>query len=591
MNRRSTVVAGVVLLTSLVATLVCAQKTPAPDRNAVRKTMQNGNWKDAYEGFANLAQDPADDPKLVGDDLTRAIQCLQNLGRSDEIDAFREKVITIHAKNWRLLESAAQTFYNNEHYGFMIAGKFERGGHRGGGKAVQSTERDRVRAMQLMVDAMAMLGAEADKKEAGAFYLRFADMTLMGVDGQQAWRLQELTDLTTLPDYEEGFANVYYGRGRRFGGFGGGGMSRGGAPVDEAGNPVLHKLPKTWADAKSDGERWRFLLVQAMEVDPARAGEARFKFASFLDDQFGVRTMAYFGGGRLFGRSADDSKKDESGPYAVSTLKEEETIAQLATGIKRFALPDEFNPIKLYRQIADENKGKYGEQSLNALGGIFEDRQQYPAAADIWRRAVAEYNKPAAQKRLDQIVNNWGQFEPIGTQAAGKQATFDFRFRNGKKVSFEAYEIDYRKLLDDVKAYLKSNPQQLAYERVAIDQIGYQLVQDKQKQYLGKQVAQWDLDLEPRTAHYDKRITVTAPIQKAGAYFVKARMADGNLSHIVVWLADSVLVKKAIDGGSYYYLADAVTGEPVPHAAQAARRVENGLRPRDLQHRADSRDG
>ena len=562
MMKRRSIVAGVLLLTSLAVTLVCAQKTPVPDRNAVRKTMQNGNWKDAYEGFSKLALDPAADSKLIGDDLTRAVQCLQNLGRSDEIDAFREKVIDVHAKNWRLLESAAQTFYTNEHYGFIIAGKYERGGHRGGGKAVNSMDRDRVRSMQLMGQAQDLIGAEADKKEAGSFYLRFADMVLNGLDGQGAWRLQELTDLATLPDYGEGYYGNY-GGGRR-GGFGyGGGMSRGGAPVNDDGTPVFHKLPKTWADAKSDGERWRFLLMQTMEVDPGRTGEVRMKFATFLDQQFGVRTMAY-SGGRMFGRPADDSKKDESGPFAVSTLKDTETIAQLATGIKRFNLPDEFNYIKLYKQIADENKGVYGEQALNALAQTYEDRQQYDPAANVWKRCVAEYKH--GQERLDQIVGNLGQFEQMPTQASGKEAKFDFRFRNGKTVSFEAYEIDYRKLLDDVKAYLKSNPQQLAWDKIAIDNIGYQLVQEMEKQYLGKQVAKWDLPLEPRTGHYDKRLTVTAPIQKSGAYFVKAKMEGGNESFIVLWLADTALVKKAIDGGSYYFVADATTGLPVAKA-------------------------
>lgn len=558
MMKRRSIVAGVLVLTTLAATLVCAQKTPAPDRKAVQKAMQNGNWKNAYDAFAKLALDPASDDKFVGDDLLRAVQCLQNLGRSNEIDPFREKVIAVHPKNWRLLESAAQTFYSNEHYGFMIAGKFERGNHRGGGKAVNSMERDRVRSMQLMVKAQDLVGAEADKKEAGNFYLRFADMVLNGLDGQGAWRLQELTDLTTLPDYADG----YYGYGRR-GGFGYGGMSRGGAPVNEDGTPVFYKMPKTWADAKNDGERWRFLLMQAMEMDASRTGEARMKFATFLDQQFGVRTMAY-SGGRMFGRPADDSKKDESGPYAVSTLKNNETIAQLATGIKRFELPDEFNFIKLYKQIADENKGPFGEQALNGLAQTCEDRQQYDPAADVWKRCVAEYHH--GQERLDQIVGNWGQFEQMPTQASGKDAKFDFRFRNAKSVSFEAYEIDYRKLLDDVKAYLKSNPQQLAWDKIAIDNIGYQLVQEKQKQYLGKQVAKWDLPLEPRTGHYDKRITVTAPIKQSGAYFVRAKLEGGNEGFIVLWLADTALVKKAIDGGSYYFVADAVTGEPVAKA-------------------------
>ncbi|HSI34601.1 MAG TPA: MG2 domain-containing protein, partial [Tepidisphaeraceae bacterium] len=581
--KRQTLAGTLLVLLSLAVGIVTAGNA-APDRAKLQDTMRKGNYRDAYEGYSKLALDPATDPKAVGGDLTQAVQCLQSLGRSSETDAFREKVIAAHAKNWRLLQAAAETLINNEHYGFIVAGKFERGGHRGGGRQVNSLERDRIRSMQLMVQAMNAVTDEADKRAAATFFIRFADMVMAGVQGDQSFRLQELSDLTTLPDYEEG---GYYFRGR--GGFGGGrGMARGGAPVDDAGKPIFYSLPKSWDAAKNDGERWRYLLMQATEYDKARTAEARFKFASFLDQQFSPASMARYGYGTvMFGRPADDSKKNESGPYAVSTLKDNETIALLATGIKRFELPDEFNYIKLYRQIAAEHRddANYGLNSLQQLGQEYEDRQQYPTAAPYWKDVVAlltarrdkfEPNSNpwkaantqvvSAQNRVDQILNNWGAFEPVMTQEAGQEGVFDFRFRNGKKVAFEAFEIDYRKLLDDVKAYLKSNPPQLSWENIAIDQIGMQLVEGKKGQYLGKQVAKWDLELTPRENHFDRRITVKSPLKKAGAFFVKAKMEGGNTAHIVMWISDTVLVKKPIDGGSYYFLADATTGQPVAKA-------------------------
>ena len=128
-----------------------AAQTDAGQRRAsALSALQKGNWKDAYEGgFGILATDPDDDAMLVSDDLTNGIQCLQNLGRSDEVDEFREKTIATHATNWRLLATAAKTYVNGESYGFIVAGKFYRGGRRGGdGKQVTALERDRIRAMQ-----------------------------------------------------------------------------------------------------------------------------------------------------------------------------------------------------------------------------------------------------------------------------------------------------------------------------------------------------------------------------------------------------------------------------------------------------------
>jgi hypothetical protein len=76
--------------------------------------MQAGNWKDAYEGFRKPALGPKANPEQVGSALANGIQCLDNLGR---VDDFREGVMAVHAKHWRLLETAAQTYTPGEHFG------------------------------------------------------------------------------------------------------------------------------------------------------------------------------------------------------------------------------------------------------------------------------------------------------------------------------------------------------------------------------------------------------------------------------------------------------------------------------------------
>jgi uncharacterized protein YfaS (alpha-2-macroglobulin family) len=168
---------------------------------------------------------------------------------------------------------------------------------------------------------------------------------------------------------------------------------------------------------------------------------------------------------------------------------------------------------------------------------------------------------------VDQVLGNWGQFEPVMSQPAGKGATVDFRFRNGKQVHLTAHEIDFRTLLDDTKAYLESKPGTLDYQKVNVDQIGYDILQKNREKYIGKQVAEWDLDVQPLALHFDRRITVTTPLQKAGAYLLTARMADGNTCDIVVWLSDTAIVSKPLDGQKrLYFVADAVTGTPLEKA-------------------------
>ncbi len=551
-------------LSGLYLGAVAAESGAGQRREAAQSAQQKGNWKDAYEsGFAMLATDPTDDPMLVSDDLVNGIQCLQQLGRSDEIDDFREKTIAAHANNWRLLDAAAQSYLNGEGYGTIVAGKFYRGGRRqGDGRQVATFERDRVRALQLMVQAMPIAANEPDKNALGAFYFNFAGVLLDNRPGDGAWKLQYLSDFAKLPDYEEGFR--YYGD-----------SNDRGAPVNEDGSPVYHAIPKSWNDAKTDGERWRWCLEQAGQTSDDAALHAKYVFAEFLHTQFGVQTMAYMGP-RFFGRGADigpaadddSTRKDESGPYAVQTLGEDETIARLASGIKRFKLPEEFNFIHLFQSVA-EKKSNWGEQALEQLAELFENRQQYDRAAEYWKKSIADYGPGpdhAKQSRLDQILKNWAVFDAAETEPSGTNASAYLVFRNGTKVSFDAQEIDVKRLLDDVQGAIAAHPRELDWQSIDVNNLGYRLVEKNQKQYLIRQTAKWDMDLQPRPKHFDRRVKVDVPIKQPGAYLITARMEDGNTTRIILWIADTAIVQKRGENGAYFFVADAVTGAPVPNA-------------------------
>jgi uncharacterized protein YfaS (alpha-2-macroglobulin family) len=539
------------------ALLLTAADPPAsePRRESLMKTFNAGNYKDAYDGLRKLALDPQDDPAKVGDDLNTAVQCLQYLGRSDEMDDFREAVIDVHKSNWRLLDAAAQNYANFEHYGYIVAGKFYRGNHRGGGRYVGTMERDRVRALQLMQQALPLNAKETDKHALAEYHLHFANLLLNGGGYHEPWRLQYLTDLTKLPDYDEAGRGIWRD------------YSTVGAPVDADGNPVYHKMPKTYEAAATDGERWRWMLSQVAEYEPKRVNEMDVIFANFLREQFGVQTMAYYGWN--YQPDEDDKAENKSGTYALHTLNDEETIARLANGIRRFKLPDEFNFIKVYERVAGRGKSNKGGEARDFLAGVYEDRRQYVKAADAWKKAIEEYGKGQdnyRQQRLDQIEGNWGRFESGRPQPYGTEAVVDFRFRNGKKVSFEAHAINVPKLLDDVKAYLTNHTGNLEWERINLNNIGYRLVEQNQKQYLGEKVAAWDEDLKPRPSHVDERVTVKTPMKKPGAYLLTATMAGGNTSRIIVWVSDTIILKKTLDGKVFYYACDAVTGQPVAKA-------------------------
>jgi hypothetical protein len=530
-----------------------AQSNHGGIRQQAQKAYKDGNWKDAYQLFRQLCLETDNDPKIVGRDLVQAWQCLRNLNRLNELDKFREEVIEKHIDNWRLLNAAARSYSQSNHWGYMVAGEFQRGSHRGGGKYVNALLRDHVRAMQLMNRALTLTAGEPSKSEVANFYLEFARLLLQYGGHHQSWRLQYLTDLTRLPDYEPGHG-YGYGSGTQ------------GAPVDDKGNPVYYKIPENFQAAASDGERWRWLLANAADLNPGLQSHVNYTLATFLHGQFGVQTLSAYG--HFFARHTSapdkDALKDELRPYDVHTLTDNETLARLAVGAKRFRLPDEFNYIRLFKQILQSPNKGYADDAARNLAQIYENRRLYDQAVNYWEH-YEKFNSSQAQKKIDQILDNWGIFEPVANQPAGRIPTLEYRFRNGSQVNFKAYQIRMATLLKDVKAYIRSNPRRLDRRKVEINNIGWRLVHENQTRYIGRKAADWDLELTPDERHWDRRVTVKVPkpLSRPGAYLLVARMQDGNTARIIIWVSNTTIIKKPLNQQVLYYLADAVNGRPL----------------------------
>ena len=107
-----------------------AEETHYKIRRKAQNSYNNGNLNDAYEQYHKLIFETQNDPKRVGQDFTRAWQCLRQLSRLHELDTFREQAIQAHSGNWRLLRDAARSYSQNTHWGYKVAGEFHRGSHR-----------------------------------------------------------------------------------------------------------------------------------------------------------------------------------------------------------------------------------------------------------------------------------------------------------------------------------------------------------------------------------------------------------------------------------------------------------------------------
>lgn len=543
------------------------------DRKQASALYGKQNYADAVDLYQELLFAEDSPAATRATDFARVVDCLNRLRRQSEVDPVISRLTEAHGTEWRVAYAVADVIAEQRIplNGFLVGGEFHRGPHRGGGQYVISKARDRVMALRLLVGAETSLkeDAEATAAERSRYY-RVLAKVVGDARWQASWLMQEKTDLDTLPDYEKDSSR----RGPGFAGgqgffsvpaqFGGGGLLTGhsGAPVNEDGSPVFYQLPDSWEAARNDGERWRWALEQAARADVPRRSEVDLIWVRFLEREFGVP----FRNAPVFGPTQSEKPLPA---WVYHELPDNETVAGLATGEKRITLPDEFNPIALLKTIIDREDDSLAT-ALSQLYEIRMSRHQYPAAADLQQRQLelakdAEDRKFHAEQK-QQIVGHWLRLESVSAQVAGDPATIDIRYRNGDSVSFTARSVDVALLLSDVKDYLDSQPDRVAREKLEVENIGHRLVVSNETKYLGPTVASWTSELSPSDNHFDATMTVTTPLNKAGAYLLTATMKDGNTESIVVWLQDTAITRKSVDSGTLLFVSDAETGAGIAAA-------------------------
>ncbi|QDV72009.1 alpha-2-macroglobulin family protein [Botrimarina mediterranea] len=527
--------------------LACVGSTYAEEasRRAVEDAMKAGHWDEALQ-LAQLRLDSGEGQRA---DLQAAAVCLQRLNRAVELDDLVEKTVARYEKSASMLLGAMEAYANAPHFGVEVAGEFRRGPQRDGGAMLSVEEADRVRVLRLGERALAVVGDD----DALAYDILHAMQSQLMASrmGRFAWRLQLLTDLDAdLPDPTDRWN---------------GNVSQSDPPVTADGDmPLLYEVPDDWQAAKNDGERMRWLLAESARRRPDKAAEMELAYADFLHDQFGVQSLAQQGWFRPAEES--DGPLPETSALAVETLGDEETIARLATGVRRFTLPEGHRFIEVYRK----------HNRHTTLADIYLNRNQRPKAAEATRAAIkAESNRDlrdGIQQRLDQLIDPWVRFEPTVTHAAGDKTTLRVTHRNAAKVQLLARRIDVAQLLTDVKALLGKPPIDNPWRSLQVENLGWRLVQEDQKKYLGEEAASWTADIPTPADHRDGEAPIDAPLTEPGAYLVTATpiASDGSSgapSMVVVWVADTTLVRKTTAGGALYQVLDARDGQPIAEAS------------------------
>jgi len=535
-------------------------------RAKASKIYTTGNFKEALEIYKECLKSTSDANSSI--DLDQAIKCFQNIHQVTEIDEFVEHTLTQHKTNFHVHTLAAKYYLNTQHYGVKIDEKFLRGNHHhNNGTRVNSTARDRVNTLILYEKAESLISTtvpELSESRISTFYINYANAYF---SLHQTFKFQALTDTSKLPDYEEN----YYAHWHR--------PLASAAPTTKDGTPIFYSPPKTFEQAINDGERWRFLLQKAIEVNSTEKNKVTSIYADFLQSQFGVQTLNSYSWFRSY--QFDPENEDKNSILTLYTLADDETTARLASGAKRFKLPDEHNFLKLHQELF-ENEYTDGRK----LSEIYLNRMQFDKAEAILKEAIERDNRDHQKELLNNIINDWARFDVTSHSfPAGTHPNIGIVYRNVKSAELEIRKIDTDKLYQSTINFLKENPLQLDWQKLNITNLSQRLQNGSLDSFISDQAINKKIDLNPKEGHWDTRADISIPIEEAGAYQVKITLPNGKTIKTFAWLDSITVVRNSTQKGNLYSVTDSVTGKPI----EGAKLEFFGYRQEYLNNRQDKR--
>jgi len=368
-----------------------------------------------------------------------------------------------------------------------------------------------------------------------------------------------------------------------------------GLRVAPDGKPIFPRAPDRYAPDLGDDEKILWLLAEARELDDTpnkvHTATSYYRQAMLARKRFGMdRLNAYGGIYYVDGRQPLQEELQEFNPWE---LADDEALILAGGQIRVVELPEQFDVMGLLRKVAAEySDSGVADQARYGLGLYYQSRQQYKSALreyEALREIFADSPWAGnAGTQISRIKEPQVQLSQAGVQIPGQPAELQFSYRNLDRVWFVARPIDLASLLKDLHA-LEGEEQDYWRRHSLLSSWHSYLVMDNKRpletkfvaRYLGPEEIRWAEAVPNDGTHRYAQAATQTPLKDRGAYLVhaytspapgadkgkKALEAIGlGASRAVVVLTDLAFVQKRTDRGNLYYVADAVTGAPVPRA-------------------------
>ena len=182
------------LFVLLLACTFCVFGGIQEERAEAAKLQNAGNFRESYDAYVKLVENPQNKGKTAAMDFNMAVNCLQRLNRIGEFDALLKKALEIRPNDWRFIMEYTCPMSN----GYILDGKFTRGWPRGGqAMHIDVHFADMLFKARLMVQNMPSPTVD----DSDQFYMRLGEIFAYSFGNGLRGARSILTDLTQEPDY------------------------------------------------------------------------------------------------------------------------------------------------------------------------------------------------------------------------------------------------------------------------------------------------------------------------------------------------------------------------------------------------------
>ena len=517
---------------AVVAVALAAFEVVAFDIKEASSLMEKGHYAEAFKAYEKIVFAFDGSPVTDGNRaqaLLDAPRCLAKLKRFDEAEPLLDKAVA-ERKEFAVQVAYSQAIGELPHYGKMVKGVFSRLNE--WRDEYSSVEHDRVKRLKCLEAIMPDLAKQTKLRQRWFWNEVISALEMNGRDRGAAWKLQELTSLAEIPQIEE----------KR--NWGGSDFEEGPAPVDENGEPVFYQLPKSWAEAKSDGERWMYANDARAAVDGMGRRNSARTLGEFAKNQFGVYHL----------RGEDNLTKLIGD---LRSLDDDETVTKLANGIKRFKLPVEYNYLRMWRELGD----------YASIAQEYELRYQFVKACEMWIKAGEGYSHFVERISSPHVALSGN----VPVVSCKKRGRFEVNFRNADELGFSLVKIDVARYLEEIKGDIKNNRKRDDYYYLWDVFRLLRRCNDLKKveKYLTGEKYSWSVKVSSPEDHFDAKKEIEVPYDlPQGDYLLEITAKDGNRIHSLLRVQRLAAVKESFAGedGGELYVVDAETGTPVKNA-------------------------